>query len=242
MLGFTSWKDIKTREVSDSVWLVFGVLGLVLNIYEVITGEFGVESLAIPILFSAVLSFIFGYFGLFGGADFKAFVVLALLMPHRPGLIRPFLGILSQIYPLTIFSNSALAGATFALILLLRNVSSALSGKSLFEEYPNESYLRKFVILFSGSKVGIESIRGPPFQYPLEIPLEEDESKRKLILMPDIEDDESAEHVFQSLKESGLKEIWVSQTLPFLVFIFFGFLCTLLIGDVALWVLLKLIL
>jgi hypothetical protein len=163
-------------------------------------------------------------------------------MPHRPILVKPSLGIVSQIYPLTIFSNSALAGAAFALILLVRNVSRALGGESLFEEYPNESYLRKFVILFSGSKVGFESIRGPPFQYPLEVPLEEDASKKKLILMPDIEDDDSAEQVFQSLRESGLEEVWVSQTLPFLVFIFIGFLCTLLVGDVALWALLRLIL
>jgi len=83
----------------------------------------------------------------------------------------------------------------------------------------------------------LESVRGPPFQYPLEVPLEEDEAVRRLVLMPDIEDDDAAVEVFGRLRRSGVTEVWVSQTLPYLVFITLGYLSALQLGDVAIWAL-----
>jgi prepilin signal peptidase PulO-like enzyme (type II secretory pathway) len=52
--------------------------------------------------------------------------------------------------------------------------------------------------------------------------------------MPNIQDDESAEEIFSTFREEGLSSIWVSHTLPFLVFITFGYIMTLTIGDLAL--------
>ena len=237
MLGYASWSDLRTREVSDLTWLVFGGLGLVLDLYEVATGELNLLNLAVPILFSTALSFALGYLGLFGGADFKAFVALALLQPYQPRILRPALDAVSVVYPLTVFSNSALAGASSAIILLIKNLSSARSGVSLFDDHKSESPWRKFIIMISGVKVRLDSVRGPPFQYPLEAPPGEEGADRRLVLMPDIEDDEEALEVFRRLRSAGVEEVWVSHTLPFLVFIFIGFLSALLLGDVALWIL-----
>ncbi|MFB0558170.1 MAG: A24 family peptidase C-terminal domain-containing protein, partial [Candidatus Bathyarchaeia archaeon] len=60
---------------------------------------------------------------------------------------------------------------------------------------------------------------------------------RKLVLLPDIRDDEAAEEVFRRLGGEGVEEVWVSHTLPFLVFITIGYVLTLLFGDIALSVL-----
>lgn len=241
MLGYASLSDLRTREVPDLTWLVFGALGLVLNLYEVSTGVMSLLTLALPILFSTALSFALGYLGLFGGADFKAFVALAILQPFQPRLVRPALGVVSVVYPLTVFSNSALAGASFALVLLVRNLSAARSGSPLFEGHESEPHWRKFIILISGVKVRLDSVRGPPFQYPLEAPLEEGEAERRLVLMPDIEDDDAALEVFGRLRRAGVAEVWVSHTLPFLVFIAFGYLSALLLGDVVLWALTRIL-
>lgn len=237
MLGYASWSDLRTREVSDLTWVVFGGPGLILALYEVATGASRPLTLAVPILFATILSFALGYLGLFGGADFKAFVALAILQPYQPRLVRPLLGVVSVVYPLTVFSNSALAGASFALVLLVRNLSAARSGAPLFEGHESEPLWRRFVILISGVKVRLDSVRGPPFQYPLESPLGEEGAERRLVMMPDMEDDDAATEVFRRLRRAGVEEAWVSHTLPFIVFIAFGYLSALLVGDVALWML-----
>ena len=237
MLAYASWSDVRTREVSDLTWVVFGGLGLMLDFYEVAAGRLTPLSLAVPVLSSTALSFALGYLGLFGGADFKAFVALALLQPYQPRLLRPALGVVSAIYPLTVFSNSALAGASFTIVVLVRNLISARSGSPLFEGHKSEAVWRRFLILITGVKVRLDSVRGPPFQYPLEVPLGGDATERGFVLMPDFEDDEAAVEAFQWLRRAGIEEVWVSHTLPFLVFISLGFLSALLLGDVALWTL-----
>ena len=73
------------------------------------------------------------------------------------------------------------------------------------------------------------------------MPSEDGLSERKLIVMPDIQDDEGAEDIFRSLKEQGVGEVWVSQTLPFLFFILIGYIVTLVIGDIALYALIGLL-
>jgi prepilin signal peptidase PulO-like enzyme (type II secretory pathway) len=209
MLGYTSWVDMKTREIS--------------------------------IVFSAILSLVLGYMGLFGGADVFAFITLAVLNPFQPRGVNPSLGFVSIIYPLSLFSNSALAGVSFAIFLLLRNLFLSFGGRSLFSSFGSSPLWRKLVLMATGMRVDIEKVRGPPFQYPLETPSEDGLSERKLIVMPDIQDDEGAEDIFRRLKEQGVGEVWVSQTLPFLFFILIGYLVTLMIGDIALYSLIGLL-
>ncbi len=52
--------------------------------------------------------------------------------------------------------------------------------------------------------------------------------------MPDIQDDDSAVEVFKTLEDSGVEEVWVSNTLPFLVYIAIGYVLALALGDIAL--------
>jgi preflagellin peptidase FlaK len=233
MLGYASWVDLKTREIYDLVWIVSGAAGLFLGLYEVYIGEMTVISLAFPVLFSAALSVLMGRVGLFGGADVWAFIALSIIHPSQPSYPWPLLGIVSVIYPLSIFSNSAIAGASFAMVLLARNIVTMLAGKPLFEGISSDS-LRKLVVMFTGVKVRLASIGGPPFQYPLECYQGEGGGERRLILMPDINDDDTAREIFRQLEERGVEEAWVSNTLPFLVFITAGYALTVLLGDIAL--------
>ena len=55
--------------------------------------------------------------------------------------------------------------------------------------------------------------------------------------MPDIQDDDSAVEVFRTLEASGVEEVWVSNTLPFLVYIAVGYVLALALGDVVLAIL-----
>ncbi len=55
--------------------------------------------------------------------------------------------------------------------------------------------------------------------------------------MPDIQDDDSAVEVFRTLEASGVEEVWVSNTLPFIVYIAVGYVLALVLGDVVLAIL-----
>jgi preflagellin peptidase FlaK len=235
MLGYTSWVDIKTREIYELIWLVFGGMGLVLALYEVYVSSLALTGFVTTIVFSVVISVVLGYLGLFGGADVEAFIALSILHPIPPRGLEPMLGVVSVIYPLTLFSNAALSGASFALVLLGRNSLKKASGEALFVGLGETSSIKKLIVMVSGAKIKIDSVRGPPFQYPLEN-LDEN-FERRLILMPDIQDDDAAVEVFRRLREAGVEEVWVSNTLPFLVFISIGYVIALILGDIALFAL-----
>jgi hypothetical protein len=116
-------------------------------------------------------------------------------------------------------------------------VASSLRGRTLFRGLEDEPSWKKFVVLVTGLKIAVRSVRGPPFQYPLEIPRTDESPGRKLVLMPDIQDDDSAMEIFKMIEDSGVDEIWVSNTLPFLVYIAIGYVLSLTLGDIALAIL-----
>ena len=234
MLGYSSFIDLKTREIYDLVWIIFGGLGLIITTYEIYVGTYSIMSFVIPLVFSIIVSFALGFLRLFGWADVLAFIVLTILNPFPFGVVSPKLGIVSPVFPITLFSNSALAGVSFALILLFRNIFITLRGEKLFSNVKASS-IKKFVLFFSGYRLNMKNLKGPPFQYPLELPSSEEYNE--LVLMPDIQDDDAAWAIFDQLKSMGVEKTWVSYTLPFLIFITIGYIISLLIGDIALYTL-----
>lgn len=232
MLSYASWRDVKTREISDRIWIIFLTPALGLDFYEICIGGLNVFQFILSIIFSFVTSFSLAYFGLFGGADFKAFVVLSLLQPVQPRFINPLLNVVSGIYSITIFANSAVSGAYMAVVTLIRNIVLAYEKKSLFENDLNVSLPKKLLIMLAGVKMNINKVRGPPFEYPLEII---EGKSRKLVVAYKPLKDEEAVRVINELKASGVTEVWVSHTLPYLVFITIGFILSILLGDIILW-------
>jgi hypothetical protein len=61
MLGYSSWVDLKTREIYDMVWLVFGGLGLIIALYEVYTGGLTLVWFVSVVLVSSAISIGLGY-------------------------------------------------------------------------------------------------------------------------------------------------------------------------------------
>jgi preflagellin peptidase FlaK len=234
MLSYTSWIDLKTREIYDTVWIIFGSIGLLISLYEVYTGNLSLMILVVVVFVSSVISFGLGYFGLVGGADVLAFITLTILHPLPPRGFEPCLGLVSPIFSLTLFSNSALSGVFYSLVQFVRNIVLVIQGETIFIGVEDSSTLKKIIVMFTGQRMKMNHIRGPPFQYPLEIPQSDEGSDRRLILMPDIQDDNLAKSVFDKLKTLCLEEVWVSNTLPFLIFITIGYLLSLTLGDIAL--------
>jgi preflagellin peptidase FlaK len=248
-LFYASWTDYKTREVSDTVWLLLAPLGFSLTFTEVWMYDiaplylygicFGLTT------FFAVIIF---YSGGFGGADAKALMCLALVLPFYPiNLLEPLSRTISPIsqilFPLTIFSNSVLLAALTAIVMLLYNIFWHLkTGKKLFEgDYENESFGRKILILITGYRVSINKLKEKWHVYPLEdLDEEAGNLKRKLIVVPKDEGrDAIVERLENAINARTIQDsIWATPGLPFLIFFTVGLLLALFLGDIV-WVFIR---
>jgi preflagellin peptidase FlaK len=250
-LIYASWSDYKTREVTNKVWAVYAPIALALSFIEFIF--FAPAALPFFGLSAGVtigFAFLLFYTGAFGGADSKAFMCIALALPFFPSMIfTPLLvgGLspLSQvIFPITILSNAVLLAALSALYLLTRNLArKASAGKPLFEgTLAQESLGKKILVLLTGQKFPIATLRAKWHIYPMEdITLDENGEnvpKRKLLMVPK---DEGRDEIIQRLSKAAEEgkidsKVWATPGLPMLIFVTIGLVVALTLGDVV-WLL-----
>lgn len=223
MLGYAAFKDMKTREIHDIVWAVPAGIGLLIDIYEILSGNLTLTQAGISIGFMVVLSGVLWFLQLFGEADLIAFVALAVIHPRTPEF--GFIGYTPLLFTFTLVANSALSGLVTAFYSLFINMRIGSRGVDLFERYGEASGLKKLGMLFTGQYMETKDVKGPPFEYPLEV-------KGELILKPDIWDDDKANKEFRILKEKGYNRVWVSATLPYIVNLLVGYVISVTYGDI----------
>ena len=229
MLGYGSFRDLRTREIHDMLWVAGGGAGLVLDAYELFLGTLTVRQLVFSVGFMVAVGLVLGYLRLFGGADLLAFIALSIIHPRAPVYLLYKWGWTPPFYAFTLISNTAIAGILMPLVALARNLGAVSGGADLFERHRSVSALRKAALMFTAVNVRLGDVRGPPYQYPLEEP------DGKIRLRPDIWDDGKAEEEFRLLGERGVERVWVSATLPYLVLITAGYILSVTFGDVLLW-------
>ncbi|MCX6656768.1 MAG: hypothetical protein NTY03_16860, partial [Candidatus Bathyarchaeota archaeon] len=193
MFLYGSYKDIKTREISDFVWIVFGSIAVVFDVYELWVGSLNLVTLLVSVGFSVVFGLLTGYLGLFGEADALALVTLALLSPVPPVFFMGG-GFQSLLMPLSVLSNSVLMAASLAIVVLGMNLFDG--GKDLFVGYGSVGWITKIILLFTGRRARLDKVKGPPYEYPLE---RINSGIVSLTLRPDISDDDKAVTILKKL-------------------------------------------
>lgn len=240
-LAYASWSDLREREVSNKVWVIFAPLALSLTSLQFFV--FSPESLhdfALAFVITSVLSITLFYAGAFGGADAKALMCLALALPSYPThLLQPLFSLSFPLFPISVFCNAVFLAALSIFYVLLRNyLWKQRTGKRLFEGFEKESIGRKILTAVSGYKAKVVELEKKGHLYPLEDirVVETGESERKLILMPKDEDrKEIVERILEASHEGRLQtDVWVSPGLPMLIFITVGLILALVVGDVVL--------
>ncbi len=229
MLGYGSFRDLRTREIHDLLWVAGGGTGLVLDAYELFLGTLSLRQLVFSVGFMVAVGLVLGYLRLFGGADLLAFIALSIIHPRAPVYLQINWGWTPPFYAFTLISNTAIAGIMTPLAALTRNLGAVSRGTDLFERHMDVSALRKAALMFTAVNVRLGDVRGPPYQYPLE------EAGGGIRLRPDIWDDEKAAEEFRLLGERCVERVWVSATLPYLVLITAGYILSVAFGDVLLW-------
>jgi len=231
MLAIAGYKDFRYREVSDWIWIIFCCIGIPLDAYEIWAGSLSITSLALALGFSAVLALGGWWFSLFGEADLLAFLVISVISPITPNLeLKPLL-ISPIFFPLSLISNSVLLGASTIVIVLALNI---VGKREWFEGYEGLSGAVKLGLVLTARRKEIDSVKGPPFEYPLESVKED--GLIHVNLWPDVSDDSKTIETLRLLREKGRKRVWVTYTHPFLFILLLGYLTTIFLGDISLWI------
>lgn len=245
-LTYSSWQDVRKREVSNNVWLIFAPAGLSLSLIEVLLGanELFPTFLAISIIVTTAVSFALFYLGLFGGADAKALICLSIAIPVHPAVLKPYLGLILPIFPLSVLVNAVFASSMLVFGIIIYNVPQYLkAGGRFFEGLEDESSLRKLLLFATGIRIDLDRIKNDFHFIPLET-ISEDDGRiiHQLHLFPQIRDEKFQElasvRSFSGKIEDG---VWVTPAIPFLVFVMMGFLVTLFVGDFLIWLVFSLL-
>ena len=152
---------------------------------------------------------------IFGGADAKALMAIAILLPFQPNIENlPIWG--ESIMPgaWQVFSNSIILFLFIPLSLLVYNLIKANIA---------------FPHIFLGYKMKIETAR-EKFVWPLEKIID---GKRKFVYMPkEFEIDKELEE----FEKNKIDEIWVTPKIPFMIPLLGGFICTFFLGDIMFYI------
>ena len=207
MLGSATIIDIRKREISDLMWIIFGVISVILLFFEpdLIEAIFGVGFSLIV----APLVLVLWRFGLFGGADALGLIVLSALAPMATlsdSVVSPF----------SIVVNSALLSITPMIVYFIRNSVLILRKDDIFQDF-DETKSKKIFAMFLGYKS-----KNPKFSFSLE---KQVGNKKRLNI---------ALHHSDTAEYCTTPNTWVTPGLPFMIFILGGFILQLLFGDVIL--------
>ncbi len=115
---YASYRDLKEREIDNWVWIVMASTGAIFLIFDILNGE-NLAMVAISMAVSFILAFSLLVFGM-GGADSKAMMALAILMPLPPSFSIIHSPIF--IFPLTVLMDSLLLILPLPLLFLLYNL------------------------------------------------------------------------------------------------------------------------
>jgi len=133
MLLIASYQDIRSREVSDSFWIVIGGVGALRTLYYSYMNPSDIVMELISIGASVGLALAMFYLGLMGGADSKALIALAVAFPIRSELL-PSTGHVLPIFPLSVFINAILLSLVILPYILALNLIWILRKRPLFDK------------------------------------------------------------------------------------------------------------
>jgi preflagellin peptidase FlaK len=135
VLGWAALSDIRTRRVPNRLWLPLAGLGVVLLIWDLLArlppttldDRLFLVQVGVSVLFVVPFSYLFWRLGGFGGADAKALIALALLLPTYPVYFLPSMALPLVEAPLGVFSftvltNTVVVAVVYPLAIGARNL------------------------------------------------------------------------------------------------------------------------
>lgn len=135
MLSIASYYDLRTREIDDLIWFVFGTIGAFLYMFD---WESFSPHVFFWISFSVIVACLLWLCKWYGGADVLAITVLSIILPTYDNVPVPMIVLLIAF----------VTASTYVIIYnTYRNTKSLIKNKMLFSEI-NEPYYKKIIAFF----------------------------------------------------------------------------------------------
>lgn len=220
LLFFASVSDLRTRRVTNTAWIVGATAGLVFLAieYAVLDRPLDWVPLAIIPLIILITYGLWYFHLLAGGADAKAIMMLAILIPFPVGW--DLAGRVLPLWPsplppaFSVFANSLLVFLLIPLLFLVWN----LAHRDL-----------RFPAMFLGYTMGVDRA-AKSFVWVTER-VDEEGRVRQVLLSSKMSREEQAENL-EALRRSGRTRVWVTPKIPFMVPLFGGYVAAFFVGDV----------
>ena len=228
ILFYACYSDLKTRTVTNKLWLLLLAVGLPLALYNWYhSGVPFLITLGYSVGFTFLLAYLFFQLNLFGGADAKALIGIALLIPTNPLFTAP----IPDPFPFAVSSlfNAALISVLVFPLLFFYNV---------LKLRPAE--LRAHLGLACiGYKISIDTLASAKrtFQRLLHAYELEEEKGGDIVttafVFGGLELDDDVIEKLRTYHEQGKIEdaVWVTPGLPYMLFITAGFFSALIAGN-----------
>src|SRR2546426_8703614 len=166
-----SLSDLKTREISNKFWLVYGPAASSVFALRIIFAPDALPILAVSAGATIVVAFLLFQFSVMDGAVIMALMCLGLALSVSPSFLAPLWQppFVFYPFPIAILVNSFLLSLGSAVFLLARNLfQRASAGRGLFEGFERESILRKTVIMLTSYKTSFNALESKVYLYPAE--------------------------------------------------------------------------
>ncbi len=236
ILTIASVYDIRTREVPDKIWLIYGPVGLALTIYRTYVDPSQLLFTVISIGFSILLAFGIVFFGLSGGADAKGLICLSLTLPLPPTILSPLLGYVFPFFPIVVLVTGYFCTLSVVVWMLAKNLALLTRLRSgMFKGLESEPAWKKALAFITGFPTSVRQLQSTFYLFPMEKVVEDQNGAHRtfqLYANADVDREPILNEFVDSMRKVGSPDIvWVSPGLPLLVFILIAVVIVLALGD-----------
>lgn len=228
-LIYSCYSDIKTRRVSNKVWLMMLSLGSLFIIYDIFV--YGISYIFLILIstgFIFILVYLLFQLGVFGGADAKSLIVLSLFFPAYPELsiydydfpINKPLPFFESFFAFGVFENAVLLTIVVPLSLAIYNLLKM------------GLHIDKPFYAFIGYKLPINEIPEKKHIKMIEGFDKVNNHVNFYFKRGGVEIDDEVMKELKNMSKKGLiNDIWVTPGLPFMVPITLSFYVSIFYGD-----------
>ncbi len=234
ILTYASQSDIRKRSVSNIPWLAMITVGIGLLILRVVTSDtYLLWQAALSFVLTLAVSYLFFRIGLFGAADAKCLISIAVLFPVSPSLVilshrfPLFSPVLPEVFPfaLSTLMNAALLGMAVPFFLGFRNLLDLGFG----------GFRQQFRNVFTSYQIPIAQLAKRK-QVRLAYPCPDKDGKLgRAPAFGGVEINDQIIKQLEGYQKAGKlgNKVWVTPELPFIAFITAGFILALLVGNLV---------
>ncbi len=229
--GVAAYMDVKSRMISDKVWILT-IVPAILTITSVVSsGDIKVVQYIVSIVVGLTIAALCYVFNITGGADVKAIALLSISCPPKTVSTDRIIMMIMNIPAVAIICNTIIPVIGYTIYILAKNIKNFHKCKETSELRG----IRKILYVVSTMCIPVREVLEKPHKYAITCIRYED----KVILRPitRVIYDDPVEELRKYMSLGILKEddnVLVLYYIPYVTCIFIGLVLYLLFGNVLL--------